>query len=133
MPGVPALDLLHALCAAFAAKDRAALLDLFTSNPVFVGSEEVVCAGRDELTALVDRYTASDVRYAFEWDRTEHRDLADTAIALAVGTEVSTGPDGEERNPYRMTVTAIRTRGDWRIAAFHGSTPYTAGAARHFT
>lgn len=133
MPSTPALDLLHDLCRAFADKDADAFLALFTTNPILLGSEDVVCSGRAELEATVRRYAASDVRFSFEWDRTEHRDLADTALALAIGTSTSASPEGEERHPYRMTVTAIRTRGDWRIAEMHGSTPHTGGAAERFS
>ena len=126
MPTTPALDLLTAFADAMAVKDAGAVGALFTTNPILVGSEDVVLVGREELDAFIARYATGDTTYRWEWDRTEHRDLADTAVALAVGTEVSTRADGEQRHPYRMTVVAIRTRGDWRIAQLHGSTPLTS-------
>lgn len=63
------IGVLKRFCAAFAARDTAAVLDLFAPDPdvVVVTSEQPLLRGPEELAAFVDRYVEGPTTYSWEW------------------------------------------------------------------
>jgi uncharacterized protein (TIGR02246 family) len=120
------IGVLERFCAAFAARDRAALLELFASDPdvAVVTSEQPVLRGQQELAAFVDRYVNGPTTYSWEWRRCEVSVAGTAAWLLANGTETAAHENRRQQHPYRMTMLLERRHDCWLLMQVHGSSPH---------
>lgn len=126
--GAAVLDALTDLDAAFERRDLSAILDLCTSDVVFVGSgegEEAI--GRENIevmfAAIAER--AEGVEFSLEWDSVDAEVFGDVALLTAWGMATLRSPRGDRRGRYRLTGVLLRGGGRWRWRVHHGSEPVT--------
>lgn len=120
------IGVLKRFCAAFAARDTAAVLDLFAPDPdvVVVTSEQPLLRGPEELAAFVDRYVEGPTTYSWEWRHYEASVAGTAAWLLAQGTETAASAERHEQHPYRMTMVLERRDDRWLLMQVHGSSPH---------
>lgn len=120
--------LLGALQEAVAAKDLAAVTDLFDDGIALFGSggESV---GLPDATAYVARVLEGDEVLRWGWEQVlPLYDVPGVLVFAVIGTVGFDGPDGrptEERDRFRLTCLAVEREGRWRLRHFHGSIPAT--------
>lgn len=126
--GAAARDALTDLDAAFERGDLPAILDLCTSDVVFIGSgegEEAI--GRENLevmfAAIAER--SEGVEFSVEWDSVDAEVVGDVAVLTAWGTATLRSPRGDRRGRYRLTGVLLRRGGRWLWRVHHGSEPVT--------
>lgn len=117
-----ARDLLDRLEAGVAARDHAALSELFTSDAVLFGT-----ARANFGPAEVDGYLrlvveAGSLRWFLDRWSVVHHD-ADHLLVAAAGELETVEDAGPVRSDFRLSLWLVREDDDWRIGHFHGSVP----------
>ncbi len=124
------LEAVDALDAAFAARDVAAVLELFVEDDdvVFIGSAKAEQAlGRAELRRVLDALLAlpevAGGSFAIDWSARGVRIEGDIAWFTATGEATWTSPRRTVRFPYRLSGVLLRRGGRWLWHTHHGSEP----------
>ncbi len=120
------VEALRALRKAVSERSLRGALDLFMRDDdvLMIGSEAGETArGQRELEDFFRRAFERPVRYSWEWPDISVSAAGPVAWIYADGEAVVSGPDGEYRNPYRLTGILESTPLGWRWRVFHGSEP----------
>ncbi|PAL24198.1 SgcJ/EcaC family oxidoreductase [Sphingopyxis sp. GW247-27LB] len=111
-------EVLHSWQHAFHEQDVDALVDLYTAEALFLGSQPTLLRGsegiHDYFTAV---FASGELRVTFENLEVEH--VADDVFILAVRAIFSSPSRGELE--MRLTQTLLLRNGRWRIACHHVS------------
>ncbi|GAA3531761.1 hypothetical protein AFL01nite_20620 [Aeromicrobium flavum] len=117
-----ARDVLDRLEAGVAARDLAALTDLFADEAVLFGTaranfepDEV----GDYLRLVVE---AGSVRWFLDRWSVIHHDGDQLLVAASGEVETDAG-DGPERSDFRLSLWLLHVGDTWKISHFHGSVP----------
>jgi hypothetical protein len=117
-----ALDRLTGL---IGAQDMAALNEFDPSpDTVFIGSESwEIIEGPVKLFEFFETICSQPERFSWAWRRRSVSSAGNVAWLLADGEFIRTGPEGEDRTPYRVTGVLIYSGERWRWRQFHGAQP----------
>jgi uncharacterized protein (TIGR02246 family) len=120
------VGMLEGFCAAFEARDAAAVMGLFLPDPdvMVVTSEESLLRGPDELQRFLRAYEHGPTKYSWIWDHVEVSTAAAVAWLLAEGVETATTGDEKQKHAYRMTMVCEQRDERWLLAQVHGSSPH---------
>ncbi|GAA3837112.1 SgcJ/EcaC family oxidoreductase [Nocardioides panacisoli] len=121
-----ARDLLDALQDAVANKNLDAVLELFDEDAVVFGTA-AASVGAEEVRGYLTRVLEQEGTVRWEWDHVVPLLSDATVLAFAVvgtvGFDNEAGAAAEDRDPFRLTCVAVRSKGRWRLRHFHGSVP----------
>jgi uncharacterized protein (TIGR02246 family) len=105
-------------------RDLARLVGFFHPDGILIGTS-AYNQGADEIRAYLT--LVMDQEESVRWDLTQVDTFLEEGPVIGFagdGEIVVTGPDAEERLPFRLSIVAERGEADrWLIRHFHGSLP----------